>query len=925
MIAGFCVFLVPWTVLAETSLLRQEQSQQRIGNSTADSAALLAELVDEFGRNGLEGTDVEILEGIQKVMGNVSGELMPEIVSQLNAARTGEDRTGRRARALSAYVGQKSASYQMRQVLLEYQRQLALYQLAERVQVLGDRQSANLHEAVALITASRKPSAARRQNDFAISRRLQETEQEALQKEVSLVLSALANMQKSFEGSLENRPGDALAFVAEHKLTAALQSAFLDLKSDRLMSAAGYQKSARDTLWRLVMILQPDRDPLDRLLAGLEKLDELIRGEKEVIGKTGDLDNRERAEAEELVLKNERVQVLEKQITDLERRLEHARPEQQVALTNLIENVQRRLEKEVERARERMGLDGPEVSDERRAERLQRDQAELVDRTDFLRQELSELVPEVADALSGSIAPMQEARAALGQSASPEARKEAALPPEKMALAALEKAREELLAEIEEAEFVEEVPLDKLEHLKELLEKVQDLKEGEKTIKAESAQAEQAGDTDQLKEEQAAAQEDLQEQAGKVAREAQSPAPEAARSIGEAAEQMEASQQALAKGENDPLAQQAALDALEQAEDQLQEQIAELEQAREDLEALQEIREKLDEVIAGQQEVQKDTIDEVAEPAEATSDKLAERQDQLGEQTSQLQNETQSPAPEAAQDLGQAAEAMEAAEGNLEQTNPLAAQPQQGEALESLQAAREKLDEKIAELQKQLGEAPGSDQASLEEALAAIEEAQEQVSEALAQLEPNAGALQELQARQEELADALQQAAQESGSPATAEAAGQAQPAAAQAAQQLGEGNLAGAIGEMQKAGEALGGEQGTAAQAREQGEIQELAEALGAGTQPAASPLQAANSEVSPLASGSQGSLPLGAQSALQSAQQSLADAAAQANAGNPSNSQSESQAAQASLSQAAAALSLAQAGLSPGEGQGQGQGQGQ
>ena len=67
---------------------------------------------------------------------------------------------------------------------------------------------------------------------------------------------------------------------------------------------------------------------------------------------------------------------------------------------------------------------------------------------------------------------------------------------------------------------------------------------------------------------------------------------------------------------------------------------------------------------------------------------------------------------------------MEAAEGNLEQTNPLAAQPQQGEALESLQAAREKLDEKIAELQKQLGEAPGSDQASLEEALAAIEEAQ---------------------------------------------------------------------------------------------------------------------------------------------------------------------------------------------------------
>ena len=242
-VAGCVLVLFPCYAFAETALFKQEQGQQRIGDSTANSAALLAELVDEFERNGLEGTDVEILAGIQKVIGNVSGELMPEIVDQLKAARTGEDVPRRRAEALNAYAGQKSASYQMRQVLLEYQRQLALYQLAERVQALGDRQSTNLHEAVALIMASRKPSAARRRNDFAISRRVQETEQEALQKEVGLVLATLEAMEKSFAGSLENRPGEALAFVAEHKLASALQSAFLDLKSDRLMSAAGYRRT----------------------------------------------------------------------------------------------------------------------------------------------------------------------------------------------------------------------------------------------------------------------------------------------------------------------------------------------------------------------------------------------------------------------------------------------------------------------------------------------------------------------------------------------------------------------------------------------------------------------------------------------------------------------------------------------------------
>ena len=107
------LLLAPSWVLGETDLLNQEQGQQRIEKSTATSAALLAELVDEFERNDLKGTDVEILAGIQKVIGAVSGELMPEIVGQLNAARTGPDVPGRRVEALNAYAGQKSASYQM--------------------------------------------------------------------------------------------------------------------------------------------------------------------------------------------------------------------------------------------------------------------------------------------------------------------------------------------------------------------------------------------------------------------------------------------------------------------------------------------------------------------------------------------------------------------------------------------------------------------------------------------------------------------------------------------------------------------------------------------------------------------------------------------------------------------------------------------
>ena len=256
------------------SLLRQEIKQQRITDTTGESARLLAELVDEFERNGLTGKDVEILGGIQSVLGNVSGGLMPEIVGQLKEVRVEPE--GTRSTALTAYSGQKTVIYQMRQVLLAYQRQLALQQLAERVQQLGDRQSANLHEGVALITAQQKPNASRREHDFAVSLQLQKTEQLSLHREVGLVVEALGSLQSAFAGSLDQRPTEALAFIAERKLTQATSQAVEDLKAGRLMSAAGFEKSARDTLWRLVAILQPERDPIERLLEALAKLDDII-------------------------------------------------------------------------------------------------------------------------------------------------------------------------------------------------------------------------------------------------------------------------------------------------------------------------------------------------------------------------------------------------------------------------------------------------------------------------------------------------------------------------------------------------------------------------------------------------------------------------------------------------------------------------
>jgi len=121
----------------------------------------------------------------------------------------------------------------------------------------------------------------------------------------------------------------------------------------------------------------------------------------------------------------------------------------------------------------------------------------------------------------------------------------------------------------------------------------------------------------------------------------------------------------------------------------------------------------------------------------------------------------------------------------------------------------------------------------------------------------------------------------------------------------------------------------------RQQTKVKKLAEELlaaqknapAAAMQKAAQLLDKAGNAVGPLAAGKLGALPRSAQSALQSAEGSLTDGAAQASAGQNSPAQQSAASASQELAQALAALALAQAGLGsdaalasaePGQGEG-------
>ncbi|HWI56014.1 MAG TPA: hypothetical protein VNZ22_02220, partial [Bacillota bacterium] len=416
---------------------------------------------------------------------------------------------------------------------------------------------------------------------------------------------------------------------------------------------------------------------------------------------------------------------------------------------------------------------------------------------------------------------------------------------------------------------------------------------------------------------------DLQQKAAK-------PSPSAAQSMGEATRQMQKSQASLAGGKNNPEAQQAAMDALQQADQQLSQDIAQLEEAQQELAKLEEMQRKLAGIIDKQQKVQFGTAKQASQAPPAATPELSQRQEKLGSETGQLQTETSTPAPAAAEHLGKAQEHMGQAKSELDKPAPKTAIPKQSEALTDLYAAQHEMDNRMNELREQLGLGKQDNAQSLADAAARIEQAQRAVDQALTELQQAPpGLVDALTQQQQHIADTLGDMAKEPGTP---EGVSQAQQSAAKAAQELGQSNLREALKAMKAAEAALkpnatqpapaGKENGkpTLPQVNaQQEEVRTATEQLLATLQGASesamkeaeSALESAGQAISPLTSGQMGPLPRSVRGALQNAQENLAGGAAQAAARQGVPAQSEAVQASQSLAQAQAALALAQAGL--------------
>lgn len=800
---------------------QSELRQNQLRNSTRQVGGKLAALLGEFERNGIAGDEVVVLRMMTAVLNRLSEEEMARIVALLQEASAAPNPTASRMRLLEADAGQKAVVLKLKQLIDEFKRQQALYELALRFYQLAEKQHDNLKEAVWLEPLVKGKTPDSYGDACQIPWKQQLIQQENIQAETALALARLDELLKQVEGPQAERPQKARDLARSNNLPGILDAAIDDLKTGRIASAAGRERRARDLMRDIARQLTPPKDLADALRNALRDVEQAIAEQKTIV------------------------------------------------------NLTDRITKESQ--------DHKEVADRQLA---------LSDKTESLREDVQNMAPSAASRLKEAVSQMQDAHGILNQG-SAKYRTREARESETAALKSLEAAREELQKQIASVEKETPSRKDALAALQDLQNAVRELAAAQEQLKKESA--ENAAQKPQLSQTAAPRQKALKEKAQELQAEAAPVAESAAQELAQAANQMEKAQKNLEKGANPPETQQAALDALARAQDELGRKAAAMEKAAQQLNNNEQALNNLKNIMKEQGHLQLDTANAAAKPSaeKPQTAALAGKQQELADKTAGVNQMVAADTPEASKGLNAANENMRAAGQNLQQANAAAAQPKQAQALKNLASAKQALENRIAQLQKELGRSPDNS-SSLAAAAAQIEQAQTEVAKAVQQLTPGGFQNSAQQPGSNQSSGKGQSPAQNAGKPQNGAGNAASQQSGSQPGQQAGSGN--------QPSGAVPAPAIAQAAQ--------HLQKAAGHASEAAAS-----------------SGLPSAAQAALQQAQNALSEATGQAAAQNASSARQNADAAQGALSQAAAALAMAQAGMSssPGAASAQADGQGE
>lgn len=277
-------------------LLQSELKQQQIQKTTQRIGNQLSAIISEFDRNGIAGEDVKVLRAIQLVLNRLSEKDMMQVVTLLQQAQKAPDDAASKKGVMEAYSGQKTITTQLKQLLLEYQRQQALYEMSIMLRGLAARQSANMRVGVWLARQTDQRQLKSFGEDEKRYLNQQEIDEVAIKDEVLLLLNKLEKLSRESDGTATGeRPKAALDQARTGGLLPALDGSVEDLKNGKLLSATGNEKKARDQMRDVARTLLLSKDLVDLLRAAIQETENAILQQKQVIELTKKIERKDDA------------------------------------------------------------------------------------------------------------------------------------------------------------------------------------------------------------------------------------------------------------------------------------------------------------------------------------------------------------------------------------------------------------------------------------------------------------------------------------------------------------------------------------------------------------------------------------------------------------------------------------------------------
>jgi hypothetical protein len=320
-------------------ILQSELKQQQIRTTTQRVGLQLGMIIEEFERNGISGEDIQVLKSVQSVLNELSDKEMARIVDLLKQARLIQDYTASQTRMLEAFSTQKSIIVKLKQLLDEFKKQQALYELSILFNRLAERQNANLKEAVALEPLLQGRPIEKLTEAQKIPLQVQATEQEFIKEETLHSISKVESLSKDPTSIAADNLKKALQIVANSNLKVILQNSVDDLKLAKLYSAIGNEKKIRDTLRDIARELIPSTDLAEHLRRALKELENLIAEQKAIVKQTEELKQNNRTQDNNKEIAARQLELSDR-VDSLKEQIKNSAPDAAANLKNSINQMQ---------------------------------------------------------------------------------------------------------------------------------------------------------------------------------------------------------------------------------------------------------------------------------------------------------------------------------------------------------------------------------------------------------------------------------------------------------------------------------------------------------------------------------------------------------------------------------------------------------